>query len=118
MRFAISSILVVGSLAFQPAVPKAQQATALYGFLDFEKFSGGGSGKENLDEQWELQQQILRERQGHSTKGTLKKKYDGGAKGTFGGSKAKSKNVAQMDAMYVNEEKGAKKGPTFKMPWD
>lgn len=45
------------------------------GLFDFEPFRGSGSGKEKLDEQWEAQQAILRERRGHNDKDALKKKY-------------------------------------------
>jgi hypothetical protein len=49
--------------------------TKLYGLFDFASFHGGGSGKEELDEQWELQQQILANRKGHGTKEHRQKKY-------------------------------------------
>ncbi|KAL7462457.1 hypothetical protein ACHAXS_002840 [Conticribra weissflogii] len=52
-------------------------ATEMYmGLFDFNAFHGSGSGgtKEALDEQWEIQQAILRERRGHTdSKGHLKK---------------------------------------------
>ena len=50
----------------------------MYGWFDFKPFHGSGSGdsKAFQDEQWQLQQSILRERANKGlTKEELKKKY-------------------------------------------
>ena len=63
-------------------------STALPGMLDdailgLKPFHGAGNGADELDEQWEAQQTILRERKGHFDKQALKKKYVGGGPGAF-----------------------------------
>lgn len=46
------------------------------GWFDFNPVHGSGSGKDNLDEQWEAQQEILRARRaGNLDKQHLKQKY-------------------------------------------
>lgn len=48
----------------------------LSGWFDFKPFQGSGSAKEDLDEQWEAQQEILRARRNMGLdKEQLKKKY-------------------------------------------
>lgn len=48
------------------------------GLFDLNPFHGSGSGgsKEALDEQWEIQQAILRERRGHNDDRTHPKKFN------------------------------------------
>ena len=54
------TLLLSGSVtAFAPAT-KQSSTTALHGL--FDKWTAGGSGKDDLDEQWEAQQEILRNR--------------------------------------------------------
>jgi hypothetical protein len=54
------------------------------GLLDLNPFHGGGSGasKQALDEQWEIQQAILRERRGHKEDKTRTKNTKGGEAGS------------------------------------
>lgn len=71
--------LVAATIAFQP-LPAAnnrvvESSTKIYGLFDFKPFHGHGSGESNLDEQWEVQQAILRARKGHVDKDHLKAKY-------------------------------------------
>jgi hypothetical protein len=63
--------------AFCVETIKTTRSTALHGWMDFNPFSGSGSGKDKdfIDEQWEAQQAILRARQGVLDKEHLKEKY-------------------------------------------
>ena len=48
----------------------------MMGWFDFNPVHGSGSGKDDLDEQWDAQQEILRARRvGHLDKEHLKQKY-------------------------------------------
>lgn len=81
--------------AFQPTVRQPfRVGTHLgMGLFDFNKFGGSGSAsQEELDDMWEIQQEILRERQGHGSKDALKKKYKKPTSGgpSLGGGKAKA----------------------------
>jgi hypothetical protein len=60
------------SLLLQPKPSPRSCETKLYGMFDFEPLHGGGSGKEELDEQWETQQAILAARRGQPA---TKQKY-------------------------------------------
>jgi non-homologous end joining protein Ku len=78
--FAIAfCFLVVATDAFQPLPATnnrvVESSTKIYGLFDFKTFHGHGSGENNLDEQWEVQQAILRARKGHVDKDHLKAKY-------------------------------------------
>jgi hypothetical protein len=48
----------------QPKPSPRSCETKLYGMFDFEPVQGGGSGKKELDEQWETQKAILAARRG------------------------------------------------------
>lgn len=57
---------------------RGRSTVVMYGWFDFKPFHGSGSGdsKAFQDEQWQLQQSILRERANKGlTKEELKKKY-------------------------------------------
>lgn len=54
--------LVAAARAFTPAVSKALSTTALYGLFDGKFSAFGSASKDDLDEQWEAQQEILRNR--------------------------------------------------------
>lgn len=118
LRFVALSLLLALVCAFQPAVPTRRLATARsMGFFDFDAIKGSGSASnDELDDMWEAQQAILRERRGEGTKSTLKKKYAGGGGGSpkLGGGKMQVKK----DETYT--EKSSPKGGQgqFKMPWD
>ena len=45
---------------------QVRHSTKLFGLFDFKVFHGSGSGKEELDEQWRTQQEILAARRGHT----------------------------------------------------
>ncbi len=81
-----------------------QRGVLRMGLFDFEPFRGSGSGKEKLDEQWEAQQAILRERRGHNDKDALKKKYT--AKKTEESAVAKSKKDASTPSEQEPDSKG------------
>ena len=51
------------------------EKTKLYGFFDFKPVHGGGSHKNSLDEDWEAQQELLRQRRAHHSKEHMKQKY-------------------------------------------
>jgi hypothetical protein len=72
-------VLVASTDAFQPLPATNNRvvvsSTKLYGLFDFKPFHGHGSGESELDEQWEVQQAILRARKGHVDKDHLKAKY-------------------------------------------
>ena len=79
--FAIAFCFLVAAStnAFQPLPASnnrvVESSTKIYGLFDFKPFHGHGSGESNLDEQWEVQQAILRARKGHVDKDHLKAKY-------------------------------------------
>ncbi len=79
-----------------------QRGVLRMGLFDFEPFRGSGS--EKLDEQWEAQQAILRERRGHNDKDALKKKYT--AKKTEESAVAKSKKDASTPSEQEPDSKG------------
>jgi len=120
------SLLCVVLLAAASAfAPLPQQSTTLstalsMGFFDklFDKpLHGHGSGENDLDEQWEAQQAILRERRAHGIdKAHLKEKYSHEEnRKTFDvGGRSQDYNSGEM---YVEESKPKKKAQ-MKMPWD
>ena len=59
-----TALVIAGTEAFAPSVERSSSTTALQmGMFDFERFSAFGSAnKDDLDEQWEAQQEILRNR--------------------------------------------------------
>ena len=70
----------IDRLGFTPAASciRGRPSVVLFGWDDFKPFhgSGSGEGKTFQDEQWQLQQDILRERSNKGlTKDKLKKKY-------------------------------------------
>ena len=70
--------------AFAPSLLRArqrQQRNKLsMGWFDFKPVHGSGSaGQQELDEQWEAQQAILRARRGEMTKDHLHQKYKSGS---------------------------------------
>jgi hypothetical protein len=75
--------------------------TKLNAFFD-KPFHGHGSGeqKKELDEQWQIQQEILRARRGHIDKSALKKKYAHGAQGDL--SKLGQGGNTKQDEMYFD----------------
>ena len=88
--FVPSSILTrtaAFSARLQPRSSTKTYRIRLYGIWDFRPFHGHGSGEheKDLDEQWEIQQEILRARRGHVDKTALKKKYAHGAQGDLSG---------------------------------
>ena len=103
--------------------------TRLFGWFDFKTFHGHGSGEsqDELDEQWQIQQEILAARRGSGLdKAHLKQKYAGGAKGDLSflgsssggggrGSSAKGQR-SHVDSMWIedNSAKQRKKSRTVK----
>lgn len=81
-------------------------------------FHGGGSADTGeLDEIWEAQQAILRDRQGHDTKPAMKKKYNKKKVQKFEVKASKpppTQNLKHMDTTYTDEN--AFQMP--KMPWE
>lgn len=55
-------VFLAGTSAFSTSRPSGRQSTALRMGLFDGKFSAFGSGKDRLDEEWEKQQEILRNR--------------------------------------------------------
>ena len=111
---------------------KTSSSTSLnMGLFDLKPFHGSGSAKDNeLDEQWRIQQEILKNRRGHLDKAHLKEKYKSGDVKFDVHSMSLQKS--HMDDMYVegddnlSQEKittsnnKKKVGPSFslKMPWE
>lgn len=89
----------------------------LSGWFDFTPFHGSGSAKENLDEQWEAQQEILRARRNTGLdKEHLKQKYGAPKKMV---SVQVAKDVKPADEEMTQKASSEKKTPApFKMPWD
>jgi hypothetical protein len=119
----LASLLGAAS-AFAPQFQLERFTTALsMGWLEnlFEKpMHGHGSGENDLDEQWEAQQAILRDRRSHGIdKAHLKEKYSheenrqtfdvGGRSSEYSG-----------DETYVEESvtKKAPSGERMKFPWE
>jgi hypothetical protein len=104
--------------------PSSFVTTRLYGLFDFKPFHGQGSGegKNDLDSQWAIQQEILAARRGNIDKSALKKKYANGARGdlsSLGGGnssgttgRAAASTNDRRDEMYVESPK--KKGTSSK----
>jgi flagellar biosynthesis protein FliP len=112
LRFLVALVVVLsllaGSQAFhvQPARTVATTTALRMGLFDFKPVHGGGSGndKKYLDEQWETQQAILRERRGHISKDSLKQKYKGGGdnvKFNVAAKDVKPTSGSYSDRMYV-----------------
>jgi hypothetical protein len=113
----------VSSPLMMPATSSSSSVTTrLYGLFDFKPFHGQGSGegKNDLDSQWEIQQELLAARRGNIDKSALKKKYANGARGDLsslgGGSgtigRAAASTNDRRDEMYVESPK--KKGTSSK----
>ena len=102
-------------------------STALPGMLDdailgLKPFHGAGNGADKLDEQWEAQQAILRERKGHFDKQALKKKYVGGGPGAFMTEAMRKQapadvvpSASEWTAPGTTKKAEAKK---FRFPWE
>jgi hypothetical protein len=122
--------------AFQQQQPQHRpittttSTTQLNGWLDFKPVHGGGSaGNSDLDEIWEAQQAILRERQGHSKKDVLRNKYKNpdavDTSSVFAGKKMEGNResapprvvaAAPKKAAAATSTKAA--APAFKFPWE
>lgn len=85
----------------------------LSGWFDFKPFHGGSAKEEDLDEQWEAQQEILRARRsGGLDKVNLKKKY---------ASKKKTEEdivVPPLAEQKIPNTSSDKPPAPFKMPWE
>lgn len=97
-------------------------STSLYGLFDFKTFHGHGSGEhdQDLDEQWDVQQEILAARRGHIDKSALKKKYANGKQGdlsSLGGGGQRAYTGVRQDEMYV-ESPSSKGGKKTKFFWE
>lgn len=65
----VVGVLSTDALGLTPSQANRAKATVLAGWFDFKPVHGSGSAKEqDLDEIWEAQQAILRERRGHLSK--------------------------------------------------
>jgi hypothetical protein len=121
--------------ARQRPITTTTSTTQLNGWLDFKPVHGGGSaGNSELDEIWEAQQAILRERQGHSKKDVLKNKYKNpdavDTSSVFAGKKmegnresaprvvATAPKRAPVKAAAANTTPKKTAAPAFKFPWD
>ena len=95
-------------------------STALFGFFDklFDKpLHGHGSGENDLDEQWEAQQAILRERRAHGIdKQHLKEKYSHEENRKTFDVSAKAGQDYDGGEMYAEEKKAP--ANQIKFPWD
>ena len=124
----LSVLILTVASAFTPQSQSARSkdltSTSLSGWIDnlFDKpihGHGSGEGQSALDEQWEAQQAILKERRAHGIdKAHLKEKYSHEEnRKTFDvGSKTQNDDGEEM---YV-EERAAKKSPgaQIKFPWE
>ena len=105
---------------------RREPETSLFGWFDFNPIQGGGSAKDDLDEQWEAQQAILRARRGEFTKDQLKTKYSkkGGSEDSddipsaFESKSNPSHFDYKDDAMHFAAEKPQKQSQGFKLPWE
>jgi hypothetical protein len=116
LAYALLLAAMVGSTnAFQatPLCSHRQSTTSLYGLFDFKVFHGSGSAEKkdgDLDDQWALQQEILRERRGQGTKDQLKSKYSGKGDVQFIGApsakkiKARAAEEKKEDTRYFWEK--------------
>lgn len=82
------------------------------GLFDFDAFRGGGSGKETLDEEWEKQQAILRDRRGHLSKDQLQKKYKSATKNVENKS-GSARNPAAAAVKSKETKKASSAKPKF-----
>lgn len=124
LSLVISFALLAVVSAFAPLPQSKISTTALsMGWLDqlFDKpLHGHGSGEDELDEQWRLQQEILQERRAHGIdKAHLKEKYshEENRRTLNLGGRSQDFNSGEM---YVDE--GKKKAPAggkkMKFPWE
>lgn len=85
----------------------------LFGWFDFKPFQGSGSAKEDLDEQWEAQQEILRARRNEGIdKEHLKQKYGKPKKKA-----EQEENIVQRE-VKIESKSPKDQTPAFKMPWE
>jgi hypothetical protein len=104
-------------LGFSPlSIVRRRQAQSslliLSGWFDFNPFHGSGSAKEELDEQWEAQQEILRARRsGGIVKENLKQKYAAKIK-------VEDDVIAPSNEKPIPKTSGEKPPAPFKMPWE
>jgi hypothetical protein len=98
--------------------PTRTSLLILSGWFDFNPFHGSGSAKENLDEQWEAQQEILRARRNTGLdKEHLKQKY-GAPKKTVAVQIAKDVKPASEEVIQKASSEKKKTPAPFKMPWE
>jgi hypothetical protein len=119
LSFHLSKVFGFTPCPVVPTRPPAKAATGrslliLTGWLDFKPFQGSGSAKEELDEQWEAQQEILRARRSEGIdKEHLKKKY--AAKKTV----PVEADIEEADVVNVVEKSPSEVPPArFKLPWE
>jgi hypothetical protein len=101
-----------GSFAPIPHVARLYFTQLHMGLFDLKPFHGGGSGEDKnaLDEQWDTQQAILRERRGHIDKEHLKQKYAAKSKEIDSKPTRKTKVVSKKSA---NDDAHNQKKPRF-----
>lgn len=119
----LSIALFAAASAFAPLSQTTKMSsTALSGWLEnlFEKpLHGHGSGEDDLDEQWRMQQEILHDRRTHGIdKSHLKAKYaDEENRKTFDvGGRTSDDSGSEM---YVDEGRKRAAAPKkMKFPWE
>lgn len=90
---------------------RRQSKLTLAGWFDFKPFQGSGSAKEELDEQWEAQQAILRARRNDGlNKETLKQKY--------GAAKPKVQEDRVEESKIESTNESSQQSPAIKLPWE
>lgn len=104
--------LVTSVAAFvpRPLPTKVATLTQLAGWFDFKPFHGHGSAEDDLDEQWEAQQAILRDRRSHHIdKEHLKLKYQKPDKVKFEVHSKPQQHFAFEDTYVEDDNKAPKK---------